>query len=80
MVESLAQGHENGVFGRDRSLCRWEMFASSSEFAVAQTLSDVASKREVLLTATEETLGFPFSEPFRAPDRIGGNCYLIGCR
>ena len=56
------------------------MFASSSEFTVAQTLSDVASKREVPTTAIEETLGSPVSDPFRPPDRIGGNRYLIGCR
>ena len=73
MVEGLAQGHENGVFGHDRSWMRQEMIASSSEFAVAQTLSDVASNREVLMTAIEETLGFPFSAPFRSPDRISGN-------
>jgi len=44
---------------------RWKMAASSSEFAVAQTLSEVASKREVPMTAIEETLGFPFSDPSR---------------
>ena len=43
------------------------MIASSSEFAVAQTLSEVASKREVPMTAIGETLGFPFSDPFRPP-------------
>jgi len=46
------------------------MIASSSEFAVAQTLSDVASKREVLMTAIGETLGFPFSAPFRPPTEL----------
>ena len=46
---------------------RQEMIASSSEFAVAQTLSEVASNREVLMTAIGETFGFPFSDPFRPP-------------
>jgi hypothetical protein len=41
------------------------MAASSSEFAVAQTLSEVASKREVPMTAIGETLGFPSLAPFR---------------
>jgi hypothetical protein len=70
MVEGLAGGHENGVFGLDRSWMRWKMTASSSEFAVAQRLSEVASKRVVLMTAIGETLGFPFSDPFRPPTAL----------
>ena len=70
MVEGLAQGHENAVFGLDRSWMRWKMAASSSEFAVAQTLSEIAAKREVLMTAIGETLGFPFSDPFRPPTEL----------
>ena len=46
------------------------MAASSCEFAVAQTLSEIASKREVPMTAIEETLGFPFSAPFRPPTEL----------
>ena len=46
------------------------MAASSSEFALAQTLSEVGSKREVLMTAIGETLGFPFSAPFRPPTEL----------
>ena len=79
LVEGLAKGHENAVFGLDRSWMRWKMTASSSEFAVAQTLSEVASNREVPMTAIEETLDSPFSDPFRPPDRIGGNRYLNSC-
>jgi hypothetical protein len=45
-------------------MLQWRMIASSSEISVAQTLSEVASKREVLMTAIEETLGFPFSAHF----------------
>ena len=53
------------------------MAASSSEFAVAQTLSEVASKREVLMTAIGETLGFPFSAPFRPPTALAATAISL---
>jgi hypothetical protein len=53
------------------------MTASSSGFAVAQWLSEVASKREVLQTAIVETLGFPFSDPFRPPTALAATAILM---